>query len=247
MKKVVLTVMICVSLIFTSAAFAALPGDFLPDGVKAQNTDPSTEKRIQAKLPGLRLPFIKNENQTDKSVKYYAKTFAGTVFVSDEEITYDLPGSENTEKKGWVIKEKLIHVQKIKALGKGETETRVNYVKEKDPGKWRRNVPTFRSVHLGEVYKDIELELRAYGNNVEKVFTVGRGADPETIRIQVQGVDSLQVNDKGELEMETGLGKVRMTAPVAHQEIGGKTVNVSASYSMKGRRNIHEYGFTLGA
>ena len=231
---------------FTSAAFATLPGDLGPDGKKAQKTDPATEKRIQAKLPGLRLPFIKNENQTDKTVKYYAKTFAGTVFVSDEEITYALPGSEKTEKKGWVIKETLVHAKKTKALGKGETETKVNYFKGNDPEKWRRNVPTFRTVHLGEVYKDIELELRAYGSNVEKVFTVGRGADPETIRIQVQGADSLHVNDKGELEMETGLGTVRMTVPVAYQEIGGKTVNVSVSYSMKGQKNSHEYGFTLG-
>ena len=32
---------------------------------------------------------------------------------------------------------------------------------------------------------------------------MGRGADPEKIRIQVQGADSLHVNDKGELEIKT--------------------------------------------
>lgn len=168
------------------------------------------------------------------------------VFVSNEDITYALPGSEKPEKKGWVIKEKLIHAKKTKALGRGETETKVNSFNGNDPAKWQRNISTFHSVYLGEVYKDIELELRAYGSNVEKVFTVGRGADPGKIRVEVQGADSLHVTDKGELEMKTGLGAVKMTAPVAYQEINGKTVQVMASYSMKGPKTNHEYGFTLG-
>jgi hypothetical protein len=45
-------------------------------------------------------------------------------------------------------------------------------------------------VNLGEVYKGIELKLKAYGNNVEKLFYVMPGADPGQIRIALSGIQS---------------------------------------------------------
>ena len=38
---------------------------------------------------------------------------------------------------------------------------------------------------LGEVYRGIRLDLRAYGENVEKLFTVEKGGDPGKIALKV--------------------------------------------------------------
>jgi hypothetical protein len=43
-------------------------------------------------------------------------------------------------------------------------------------------------VSLGEVYKGIELKLKAHGNNVEKLFYVKPGANPEQIRVSLSGL-----------------------------------------------------------
>ena len=51
------------------------------------------------KIPGLQIPFIENQGQIkNKSVRFYASTFAGTVFITDKgEIVYSLIKSENSE------------------------------------------------------------------------------------------------------------------------------------------------------
>src|SRR3990167_9563439 len=38
----------------------------------------------------------------------------------------------------------------------------------------KTNVSTYDYVNLGEIYKGIELRLKAYGDNVEKLFCVAR-------------------------------------------------------------------------
>ena len=101
-------------------------------------------------------------------------------------------------------------------------------------------------VNLGDIYKGIELSLKAYGNNVEKHFCVKPGADPCRIKIGLSGVKerglqnrkselqipTLQINTAGELVAETEFGLVRFTKPVAYQEREGKRVYVAVDYSI---------------
>ena len=61
---------------------------------------PSKEEVVQ-KAQGLQMPFIANEGQVDEQVKYYAKTFSGTVYVTrDGDILYALPKYEKEVKDG---------------------------------------------------------------------------------------------------------------------------------------------------
>ncbi|KOR28357.1 hypothetical protein TI04_11170, partial [Achromatium sp. WMS2] len=58
-----------------------------------------------------------------------------------------------------------------------------------------QGVPTYGTVHLGAVWPGIEVSLSARGNNVEKLFTLAPGADPNAIQLAVAG---------GELSINTG-------------------------------------------
>ena len=50
--------------------------------------DPAKEKELRSKIAVLQIPFIKNESQIkDSKVKYYANTFAGTVFIKNKQNT----------------------------------------------------------------------------------------------------------------------------------------------------------------
>ena len=54
-------------------------------------SNPSKEEVIQ-EIQKLQVPFITNNGQVDERVRFYAKTFGGTVFVTkDGEIVYSLP------------------------------------------------------------------------------------------------------------------------------------------------------------
>lgn len=165
-------------------------------------------------------------------------------------------------KSGVALKEELVGGKVSNIKGEEKAVTKVSYFRGNDSSKWKSDISTYDTVSLGEVYDGIELRLKAYGNNVEKLFCVKPGADPEKIRIRVSGVKEcgmqdvecgiknqkskfqnlsstsngdpkLWLNEYGELEAETELGTVKFTKPVAYQEIDGRRVNVAVDYTIQ--------------
>ena len=100
----------------------------------------------------------------------------------------------------------------------------------------------FCNTFLGEVYDHIYVNLKAYGNNVEKIFTVNPGGVASAISVKIAGADKLTVKRQGELELSTSLGNVNLTKPIAYQLIDGQWVDVEVSYEVKG----DTYGFKVG-
>ncbi|MBN1106060.1 MAG: SBBP repeat-containing protein, partial [Deltaproteobacteria bacterium] len=214
-------------------------------------------RQIHKKMSALQVPFIANEGQVAGDVRYYAKTFGGTLFVTRHgEMVYSLPehssppgrgperdgtSPKDQERRGWVLKERLLGALKPVIQGNDRAETRVNYFIGNDRSRWKCDIPSYNEVSFGEVYEGISLKLRAYGNNVEKVFKVRPGFRPETIKFAVKGALFLTIGEKGRLEVETGLGTVAFSTPVAYQEKEGKREYVQIAYSLG-----HEgYGFSV--
>jgi hypothetical protein len=127
--------------------------------------------------------------------------------------------------------------------GEERATTRVSYFKGNDPGKWRSNIPTYNLVSFGEIYEGIELKLKAYGNNVEKLFFVEPDAEPERIVVKLSGAKALTVNEAGELEVITELGTLRFSKPFAYQKIGGEKKAVEVAYVVY---DGNTYGFKVG-
>lgn len=209
-----------------------------------------SETRLEPRLSGIEIPFIENQGQTDRRVAYYASTFAGTVFVTREgEIVYSLSGPEQkagstgrrSTGSGWALTETLTG-GRSRPEAEGVSATRVSSFIGSDPSRWRSGVATHQAVSLGEVWPGVGVVLRAYGDNVEKLFTVSPGASAKAIRIRMSGARSLRVDERGRLVAGTGLGDLHFSAPVAWQEIGGVRRPVEVAYRARDRA----YGFRLG-
>lgn len=235
-----------------------------PDATKAMSDE--SRPGFKEKVAAIRLPFIFNQGQIiDESVKFYANTFGGTVYVSDKgDLVYSLPkfevkANDKAAKrllkhklrdelpqpkitKGWSLKEQLVGAFKISPRGIDQAQTKVNYFIGNDKSKWCSNLLTYNMISFDEVYPGIDFSLNAHGNKVEKTFTVNPGADVDKIKLKLKGFNSITVNDKGELEIATGLGTVCFTKPVAYQEKDGKREYVQVSYRLDGET----YGFTVG-
>ena len=199
----------------------------------------------RSKMARLRVPFIANEGQISaKQVKYYAKTFGGTLYVTERgELVYALP-YRSADKKisaGWALKEYLAGDAKITLQAVDSSPTRVSYFKG-DRSNWKSNIATYNELSLGEVYPGIHLKLKAYGKNVEKIFTVNPGTAPETIRLKLEGASNLEVNAAGELVAHTDLGPVTFSRPVAFQEVAGTHHPVAVAYHTE----KNSYGFSVG-
>jgi hypothetical protein len=230
---------------------------------RAKDSTESTldNSKTLTKIQKLSVPFILNQGQVDKRVKFYANTFGGTVFVTEGgEIVYSLPKVDQERKairktpkthKELVLKEELVGGRAKEVKAGEEAITKVSHFIGDDSSKWKANIPTYGLVNLGEVYQGIEVKLKAYGRSIEKLFYVKAGADPGSIRLKLIGGESLKVNEEGALEIKTALGDVKFSKPVAYQEINGKRVNVAVNYhllssELRTQNSELIYGFKVG-
>lgn len=205
--------------------------------------------RALPEIGGIAIPFIANRGQLDRAVAFYAPTSAGTVFVTRKgRIVYSLPaerdkaGSPAEKGPGWTLTESFLG-GRVRPVGEDDAGTRISSFVGSDPARWQSDLPTHRTIRIGEVWPGITVSLRAHGHNVEKLFTVSPGASATAIRVKVAGTRALRVDGTGALVAETGLGEVAWSAPVAYQEKDGLRVPVRAAYSVRGKL----YGFRLGA
>ncbi|NIP62109.1 MAG: hypothetical protein GWN01_12010 [Nitrosopumilaceae archaeon] len=211
--------------------------NFLVDDIKDNNK--LDEKNELKYIKKLNIPFIKNQGQIDSEVNYYAKTFLGTVFVTDKSFVYTPIFEQNGTTKTIPITEEF--VGDIEPEGLQKSQTRINYFVG-DKENWRTNIPAYETLSLGEVWPQIEVKTKAYGNNLEKVFEVKPRGNVNDIKLSFKNVEDLFIDGNGELIIKTILGKVSFTKPVAYQLIEGEKMFVDVSYETTGL----SYGFNVG-
>lgn len=181
------------------------------------------------------IPFIANQGQVDDDVAYYAHVFNGAVFVTTKgNIVYSLDGV--------CLWEEALDGKVDDIIGINQVNISISDFHGLDKGRWLNNIPAYDIVDLGEVYDGIELKLKAYGNNVEKLFIVKPGARPEAIKVRLNGCREIRLDRKGRLEAVTEAGTVNFTCPEAYQIIDGIKKYVDAAYAI----NDKEYGFEVG-
>ncbi len=248
------TVQSLVLLFLLPAVCIAVPG-----------SDRSTpdKQAVLNKLSGIHVPFVENRGQVgDERVRYYARTFGGTLFVTESgEMVYSLPfrdkskigdrdasrrvteGARVSTAGGVSLKETLVGGSVETIRGEGVSPSKVSYFRENDYSRWQSGLVTYNTVSLGEVYPGIELALKAYGNNVEKLFTLKPHSDPSLIRINIEGAKAVEIAANGELKITTDMGLVRFTKPMAFQEIEGRRIDVPVQYALQ--KGSVAYGFAV--
>jgi len=124
-------------------------------------------------------------------------------------------------------------------------EGKVSFLKSNVDASSGHGINTYERVNLGEMYPGINVQLRATGSNVEKIFTVAPDRDPKQIQVKVSGALALNLGEHGELVASTGNGPVAFTAPIAYQETAaGERRPVPVAYVLNAATS--SYGFTLG-
>ena len=194
---------------------------------------------VSAKLAILERGWVKNEGQWDERALFSAPGYFGTTWITkDGQLLHvAIKGKES-----WVISERWVggKVQTIK--GEEELQTKVSYFIGNDPSKHRSGLSTYRYVSLGEVWSGIEVKLKATQKTVEKLFYVKPGADPSKIVVEVGGAKDLKLSKDGEIIIQTGLGELKLSKPIAWQEKDGKKLPVEVSYKLIGK---NRYSFVV--
>ena len=120
-----------------------------------------------------------------------------------------------------------------------------NYFLGNDPAKWRTNVENYSQVRYKSLYPGVDLLF--YGNQrmLEHDFIVQPGADYRAIALDISGSRKIHKNADGSviIEVLSGSGTVRFSAPRIYQVRDGQDIDVSGGYRLK----KNELAFNVGS
>jgi len=197
------------------------------------------KEAVSVKLATLERGWVKNEGQWDEEALFSAPGYFGTTWITKDG---QLVHTAVKGKESWVISERWVGGKVQAITPEEELPTKVSYFVGNDPSKHRTNLPTYRYVSLGEVWSGIEVKLKSTQKTVEKLFYVKPGADPSKIVVEVGGAKGLKLSKDGEIIIQTGLGELKLSKPIAWQEKDGKKLPVEVSYKLIGK---NRYSFEV--
>jgi len=240
-KKVFLTLVLIASLL--SLVWLASSQSTASKNLTKVNPSPTSsvpsEEAVSAKLTTLERGWVKNEGQWDERALFSAPGYFGTTWIAKDG---QLMHAAVKGKESWVISERWVGGKVQAITPEEELPTKVSYFVGNDPSKHRTNLPTYRYVSLGEVWSGIEVQLKATQKTVEKLFYVQPGADLSKIVVEVGGAKGLKLSKDGEIIIQTGLGELKLSKPIAWQEKDGKKLPVEVSYKLLGK---NRYSFEV--
>jgi hypothetical protein len=124
----------------------------------------------------------------------------------------------------------------VRPAGRDRLPFSSNFFIGDDPARWKVNAPSYEAVVYENLYDGIDLVYRPTGNGVKYEFLLSPGADPRSISLRYEGIESLEVRADG-IAVATTQGEILDSAPYSFQEGGAE---VHCSFSLRSPRS---YGF----
>ena len=241
LKKVISALMLFVglSLLVWSASNQSTASRSLTKAEPSTTPSMPSREAVSVKLADLERGWVRNEGQWDQRALFSAPGYFGTTWIAKDG---QLVHVAVKGKESWVISERWVGGKVQTITPEEELQTKVSYFVGNDPSKHRSNLPTYRYVSLGEVWFGVEVKLKATQKTVEKLFYVQPSADPSKIMVEVGGAKGLKLSKDGEIIIQTGLGELKLSKPIAWQEKDGKKLPVEVSYKLIGE---NRYSFEV--
>ncbi|HYP29055.1 MAG TPA: SBBP repeat-containing protein [Blastocatellia bacterium] len=220
---------------------ALLPGS----SGRAASRGRSPQARPLARAAGevygrLPLAFEANRGQHDRSVKFVSRARDYMACLSASGATLSLRG--DGEARLEVIFAGANTAPRVSGLD--ELPGKTNYLRGRDPAKWRRNIPNYSRVRYHEIYKGIDVVCYGNQRELEYDFIVAPRAATRAIRLRFDGASDVKLDAQGDLILRTSAGELRQRRPVAYQQVGGERREVAAGYVIGGDGEV---SFQIGA
>lgn len=115
-------------------------------------------------------------------------------------------------------------------LSQGEQISNTNYLKGNEPEKWVIHVPDYSMITYDDIYNDIDLKYYKSDGQLKYDFVVGENGKVSTIEMRFDGVEGIDINRAGQIEIMTPWGVLIEEKPYSFQLIEGKVVEVNVIY-----------------
>ncbi len=229
---------------------------------------------MRASYARLPMRFELNEGQTDPRVRFLMRGGGSTIFLTNTEavlavaqgtashskvlkrpltgsgVRAHVAGPDTGRMTQGAIHEDVVRLRYAGAnphpqvVGLDRLPGMSNYFIGNDRKKWRTNVPSYARVELRDVYPGIDLVYYGRNGQLEYDWVLRPGADPQRIRLAVEGTKQVHIDAQGNVILQSGGMHLRQVRSVIYQEIGGRKSLVSGHYVLTGHRQV---GMVIGA
>lgn len=225
---------------------------------KFQNLQP-----IRAAFASMPLIFEPNQGQTDPAVLFKSRNRGFTLFLTSSEAVFVFKGSSQKIKPlsksskalsrrhlpqsgtSTIEAEKVLRMKwngaqaGVAGIGLDKLPGHSNYFIGNDSSKWIRDIEQYGKTKLKGIYPGIDLTYYDRGGKLEFDWDVNPGAQPEQIQLELEGMQSLNVEANGDIKVEIEQGKnLILKAPEAYQENLGHKEIIGTSYKLLGQNLI---------
>jgi hypothetical protein len=212
-------------------------------------------------LDEIPLYFVPNQGQFDRKALFLANTTEYKIWITRSGLLFDslwkkeeaTPDPEfspvSAPKKNNQIQRSVSAVhflgahKDVHVEASDVSEYRVHYLLGKNPDQWHTDIQTSRVVLYKNLYRNIDLKLYGKGSRLEYDWQVKPGGNPTQIQLRYLGAKNVDINDEGDLLIETDLCALVHEKPHAFQTIEGKEITVEAKYQKTADKT---FSFSLG-
>lgn len=202
------------------------------------------------------LEFVENRGQWTAPFLYKADTRNGQIYVEKDGFTFVLGDGRNAEIKHLMKTGQLTGPQKLRYHAyrlrfRNAQEPRsvegskaythyYNYFLGNNPQRWKSGIHPVRVVDIQQIYPGVNLRLSSESGQLKYDLIVEPGADPDQIVLDYEGINQIRVQG-GRLKIQTSVGEVWESQPIAFQYRDGQRVEVECRYQVKGNQVFYRF------
>src|SRR5262245_3050933 len=215
----------------------------------ARRRDDGQVSRIREGLARLPLAFVENCGQTDERVRFYAQGSRHAFHLTREGVVLSFVEDACEPGTRGIVLELRFHGsdRDVVLEGGARASGAVNIFRGSDPSRWHTELPRYAEIVYRELWPGVDLAVQGRVAELKYEFRVRPGARLADASLGYDGASGLALDDEGGLRIETAMGELRDTRPIAYQDVDGERVPVECRYVLRaGSGAGGEYGFALG-
>ncbi len=216
---------------------SAVAGSALADALSSPDVRQGTTSEEPVQATGLLAkspaPFVENNGQwADDSLRFAMRRAGANVFIYDNTLALQLLKRNDKTVQSATVNARFIGANEVCPVGIAPSKAVFHYYRG-PKAQWRSSVSAFQNVVYRDLYDGIDLFIKKNPEGLLKLeFHLSPGSDWRKIVIAYEGMDSLLIDDEGQLVIATPLGTLIDAAPVIYQDIEGKQVSVEGQFRL---------------
>lgn len=205
-------------------------------------SDSQHHATIMRGLTSTPLVFTENRGQWDDRVLFRGNAAGATMWFTAEGVYYQFVRKAQSSEDALdqlVVRTRFVGASPTsRVTGVEKMGHKNNYFIGGDPNGWHTDVPNYRAIVFEDVYDGVDLKYYGNGQRMEYDFIVSPDADYKQIRVEYEGIESLSINEDGELVVTTEWGVLKELAPLVYQDAPYGRREISSAYRLASRNSF---------